>query len=137
GYMKEPIPPHNLTFTFIGACLLWVGWFGFNAGSALAANGTAAQAFLNTIAAPAAAALAWGIGERITGGHASLLGFASGAVAGLVAITPAAGFVGTVGGIVLGALAGFICLWAVVTLKPLLKYDDSLDVFGIHGIGGI
>ncbi len=137
GFLKEPIPPHNLVFVFIGACLLWVGWFGFNAGSALAANGTAAVAFLNTITAPAAAALAWAIGEKFTRGHASLLGFASGAVAGLVAITPAAGFVGTVGAVVLGAVAGFICLWAVVTLKPLLKYDDSLDVFGIHGIGGI
>ncbi len=137
GFLKEPIPPHNLVFVFIGACLLWVGWFGFNAGSALAANGTASVAFLNTITAPAAAAVAWAIGEKFTRGHASLLGFASGAVAGLVAITPAAGFVGTVGAIVLGAVAGFICLWAVVTLKPLLKYDDSLDVFGIHGIGGI
>ena len=136
-FLKEPIPPHNLTFTFIGACLLWVGWFGFNAGSALAANGTAAQAFLNTITAPAAAALAWAVGEKLTRGHASLLGAASGAVAGLVAITPAAGFAGTVGSIVLGAVAGFVCLWAVVTLKPMLKYDDSLDVFGIHGIGGI
>src|SRR5690606_5220310 len=136
-YLKEPIAPHNLTFTFIGASILWVGWFGFNAGSAGAADGIAAQAFLNTITAPAAAALAWGLGERITRGHASLLGFASGAVAGLVAITPAAGFVGTVGAIVIGALAGFVCLWAVVFLKPRLKYDDSLDVFGIHGIGGI
>jgi len=137
GYMKEPIAPHNLVFTFTGACLLWVGWFGFNAGSALAANGTAAQAFLNTITAPAAAALAWAIGEKITRGHASLLGAASGAVAGLVAITPAAGFAGTVGAIVLGTLAGFVCLWAVVWLKPKFKYDDSLDVFGVHGIGGI
>jgi Amt family ammonium transporter len=137
GFLKEPIPPHNLVFVFIGASLLWVGWFGFNAGSALAANGLASVAFLNTVTAPAAAALAWAIGEKFTRGHASLLGFASGAVAGLVAITPAAGFVGTVGAIVLGAVAGFICLWAVVTLKPLLKYDDSLDVFGIHGIGGI
>ncbi len=137
GFLKEPIPPHNLVFVFIGACLLWVGWFGFNAGSALAANGTASVAFLNTITAPAAAAVAWAIGEKFSRGHASLLGFASGAVAGLVAITPAAGFVGTVGAIVLGAVAGFVCLWAVVTLKPMLKYDDSLDVFGIHGIGGI
>lgn len=136
-FLKEAIPPHNLTFTFIGACLLWVGWFGFNAGSALAANGTAAQAFLNTITAPAAAALAWGVAEKFTRGHASALGVVSGAVAGLVAITPAAGFSGTVGAIVLGAVAGFVCLWAVVTLKPMLKYDDSLDVFGIHGIGGI
>jgi Amt family ammonium transporter len=137
GYMKEPIAPHNLTFTFIGACLLWVGWFGFNAGSALAANGTAAQAFLNTVTAPAAAALAWAVAEKFTRGHASALGAFSGAVAGLVAITPAAGFSGTIGAIVLGAIAGVACLWAVVTLKPMLKYDDSLDVFGIHGIGGI
>jgi Amt family ammonium transporter len=137
GFLKEPIPPHNLTFTFIGACLLWVGWFGFNAGSALAANGVSAQAFLNTITAPAAAGIAWALAEKFTRGHASLLGAASGAVAGLVAITPAAGFAGTVGSIVLGAVAGLVCLWAVVTLKPMLKYDDSLDVFGIHGIGGI
>ncbi|ODT69453.1 MAG: ammonia channel protein [Pelagibacterium sp. SCN 63-23] len=137
GYMKEPIAPHNLVLVYIGACLLWVGWFGFNAGSALGANGIAAQAFLNTITAPAAAAIAWAVGEKITRGHASALGFVSGAVAGLVAITPAAGFAGTFGSIVLGALAGFVCLWAVVTLKPLLKYDDSLDVFGIHGVGGI
>jgi Amt family ammonium transporter len=137
GYLKEPIPPHNLVFTFAGASILWVGWFGFNAGSALAANGTAAQAFLNTVTAPAAAALAWGLGEKFTRGHASLLGFASGAVAGLVAITPAAGWVGTVGAIVLGVVAGFVCLWAVAVLKPMLKYDDSLDVFGIHAVGGI
>jgi Amt family ammonium transporter len=137
GYMKEPIAPHNLVFVFIGASLLWVGWFGFNAGSALAANGTAAQAFLNTITAPAAAALAWALGERVTRGHASALGAFSGAVAGLVAITPAAGFSGTLGAIVLGAVASLVCLWAVVSLKPMLKYDDSLDVFGIHGIGGI
>jgi Amt family ammonium transporter len=137
GYMKEPLAPHNLVFAYIGACLLWVGWFGFNAGSALGANGLAAQAFLNTITAPAAAAIAWAIGEKITRGHASALGFISGAVAGLVAITPAAGFAGTFGAIVLGAVTGFVCLWAVVTLKPMLKYDDSLDVFGIHGVGGI
>jgi len=137
GFMKEPIPPHNLVFVFIGACLLWVGWFGFNAGSNLEANGLTAQAFLNTVTAPAAAALAWGVAEKFTRGHASLLGFASGAVAGLVAITPAAGFAGTMGAVVLGAIAGVVCLWAVVTLKPMLKYDDSLDVFGIHGVGGI
>ena len=137
GYMKEPIAPHNLVFVFIGASLLWVGWFGFNAGSALAANGVAAQAFLNTVTAPAAAALAWALGEKITRGHASALGAFSGAVAGLVAITPAAGFAGTFGAIVLGAVASLVCLWAVVSLKPMLKYDDSLDVFGIHGIGGI
>jgi Amt family ammonium transporter len=136
-FLKEPIPPHNLTFTFIGACLLWVGWFGFNAGSNLEATGLAAQATLNTITAPAAAALAWAIAEKFTRGHASLLGAASGAVAGLVAITPAAGFAGTMGAIVLGAIAGVVCLWAVVTLKPMFKYDDALDVFGVHGIGGI
>jgi Amt family ammonium transporter len=137
GYLKEPLAPHNLVFTYIGACLLWVGWFGFNAGSALGANGLAAQAFLNTITAPAAAGIAWALGERVTRGHASSLGFVSGAVAGLVAITPAAGFAGTFGSIVLGAIAGIVCLWAVVSLKPRLKYDDSLDVFGIHGVGGI
>ncbi|MDB5541919.1 MAG: ammonium transporter [Devosia sp.] len=136
-FLKEPIPPHNLTFTFIGACLLWVGWFGFNAGSNLEANGLTAQALLNTITAPAAAALAWAVAEKFTRGHASLLGAVSGAVAGLVAITPAAGYAGTMGSIVLGAVAGVICLWAVVTLKPRFKYDDALDVFGIHGIGGI
>jgi Amt family ammonium transporter len=136
-FMKEPIPPHNLSFTFLGACLLWVGWFGFNAGSNLEANGLTAQAFLNTVTATAAAALAWALGERLTRGHASLLGAASGAVAGLVAITPAAGLAGTVGAILLGAVAGFVCLWAVVALKPLFKYDDALDVFGIHGVGGI
>jgi Amt family ammonium transporter len=136
-FMKEPIPPHNLTFTFIGTCLLWVGWFGFNAGSNLEANGLAAQALLNSIIAPAAAALAWAIAEKFTRGHASLLGAASGAVAGLVAITPAAGYAGTMGAIVLGAVAGVVCLWAVVTLKPMFKYDDALDVFSIHGIGGI
>jgi len=137
GYMKEPIAPHNLVMTYIGAGLLWFGWFGFNAGSNLEANGLTAQALLNTITAPSAAALAWAIGEKITRGHASALGAVSGAVAGLVAITPAAGFAGTGGAIVLGGIAGFVCLWAVVTLKPVLKYDDSLDVFGIHGVGGI
>ncbi|WP_395812702.1 ammonium transporter [Devosia sp.] len=136
-FLKEPIPPHNLTFTFIGACMLWVGWFGFNAGSNLEATGLAAQATLNTITAPAAAALAWALAEKFTRGHASLLGAASGAVAGLVAITPAAGFAGSMGAIVLGAAAGVICLWAVVTLKPMFKYDDALDVFGVHGVGGI
>ncbi|MHB1110282.1 MAG: ammonium transporter [Devosia sp.] len=137
GFLKDVMAPHNLTFTLIGACLLWVGWFGFNAGSNLEANGLTAQALLNTITATAAAALAWATAEKLIRGHASLLGAASGAVAGLVAITPAAGFAGTLGAIVLGAVAGVVCLWAVVTLKPMLKYDDSLDVFGIHGIGGI
>jgi len=137
GFGKENMAPHNLTFAFIGACLLWVGWFGFNAGSNLEANGLTAQAVLNTITATSAAALAWSIGEKIARGHASLLGAISGAVAGLVAITPAAGLAGTVGSIFLGAIAGFVCLWAVVSLKPKLKYDDSLDVFGVHGVGGI
>ncbi|WP_297113518.1 ammonium transporter [uncultured Devosia sp.] len=137
GYLKEPIPPHNLVLTYIGAGLLWFGWFGFNAGSNLEANALTAVALVNTIRAPAAGALAWALGERITRGHASALGAVSGAVAGLVAITPAAGFSGVGGAIVLGAVAGVICLWAVVNLKPMLKYDDSLDVFGIHGVGGI
>ena len=137
GYMKEPIPPHNLVLTYIGAGLLWFGWFGFNAGSNLEANALTAVALMNTILAPAAGALAWALGEKVTRGHASALGAVSGAVAGLVAITPAAGFSGVGGAIILGALAGVICLWAVVNLKPLLKYDDSLDVFGIHGVGGI
>jgi Amt family ammonium transporter len=137
GYGKEPMAPHNLTFTLIGACLLWVGWFGFNAGSNLEANGLTAQAFLNTITATAAAALAWMFVEWLTRGHPSLLGAASGAVAGLVAVTPAAGFAGTMGAIAIGLVAGVVCLWAVVGLKAMLGYDDSLDVFGVHGIGGI
>ncbi|AVF03493.1 MULTISPECIES: ammonium transporter [Devosia] len=137
GYLKEPIPPHNLVLTYIGTGLLWFGWFGFNAGSNLEANALTAVALINTVLAPAAGALAWALGERITRGHASALGAVSGAVAGLVAITPAAGFSGVGGAIVLGGVAGVICLWAVVNLKPMLKYDDSLDVFGIHGVGGI
>jgi Amt family ammonium transporter len=137
GYGKDNMAPHNLVLTLIGACLLWVGWFGFNAGSNLEANGFAAVAVLNTILATAAAALAWSLGEYLTRGHASLLGAASGAVAGLVAITPAAGLSGFVGAIVLGLIAGIVCLWAVVWLKAALKYDDSLDVFGVHGVGGI
>jgi Amt family ammonium transporter len=137
GFLKEAVQPHNLTFLFIGACLLWVGWFGFNAGSNLEANGLTAQALLNTIVAPAAAGLAWALAERVTRGHASLLGAATGAVAGLVAITPAAGFAGAMGAIVLGAIAGVVCLWAVMTIKTLFKIDDSLDVFGVHGVGGI
>lgn len=137
GYLKEPIPPHNLVLTYIGAGLLWFGWFGFNAGSNLEANALTAVALVNTILAPAAGAIAWVVAEKITRGHASALGGMSGAVAGLVAITPAAGFAGVGGAIVLGAVASVICLWAVVNLKPMLKYDDSLDVFGIHGVGGI
>jgi Amt family ammonium transporter len=137
GYMKEAIAPHNLVWTYVGAGLLWFGWFGFNAGSNLEANALTAVALINTVLAPAAGALAWALGEKITRGHASALGAVSGAVAGLVAITPAAGFAGVGGAIVLGAIAGVVCLWAVVNLKPMLKYDDSLDVFGIHGVGGI
>ena len=137
GFGKEAMQPHNLTFTLIGACLLWVGWFGFNAGSNLEANGLTAMALLNTIVATAAAALAWMFGEWVTRGHPSALGAASGAVAGLVAVTPAAGFAGPMGAIAIGIAAGLICLWAVVWLKAIFKYDDSLDVFGVHGVGGI
>jgi ammonium transporter, Amt family len=137
GYGREAFTPHSLTLTMVGASLLWVGWFGFNAGSALEANGFAALAFINTFAATAAAVLAWCVGEALMKGKASMLGAASGAVAGLVAITPAAGNVGIVGGLVIGAIAGFACLWGVNGLKRLLGADDSLDVFGVHGVGGI
>jgi Amt family ammonium transporter len=137
GYGKEAFTPHSLTLTMVGASLLWVGWFGFNAGSALEANGFAALAFFNTLAATAAAVLAWCIGEALLKGKASMLGAASGAVAGLVAITPAAGNVGIGGGLVIGFIAGFACLWGVSGLKKLLGADDSLDVFGVHGVGGI
>ena len=137
GYGQEAIKPHNLTFTMIGAAMLWVGWFGFNAGSNLEATSGATLAFINTLLAPAAAVLAWSLGEALTRGHASMLGAASGAVAGLVGITPACGSVGPMGAIVIGLAAGFICLWGVTSLKKMLGADDSLDVFGIHGIGGI
>ena len=137
GYGKELMAPHNLPFTFIGACLLWIGWFGFNAGSNMEATGTAALALLNTVVATAAAALAWAFGEWLFRGHPSLLGGVSGAIAGLVGITPAAGFVGPMGAIVIGLVAGFVCMWFVVSLKSKLGIDESLDVFGIHGIGGI
>ncbi|MES2282534.1 MAG: ammonium transporter [Pseudomonadota bacterium] len=137
GYGKEAMAPHSLTLTMVGAALLWVGWFGFNAGSALEANGFAALAFMNTLVATAAAVLAWCVGEALMRGKASMLGAASGAVAGLVAITPAAGNVGIGGGLVIGLAAGFACLWGVNGLKKLLGADDSLDVFGVHGIGGI
>jgi len=137
GYNKEPMPPHSLTMTMIGAALLWVGWFGFNAGSNLEATGSAAMAFCNTHFATAAAAIAWMFGEWIFRGKPTMLGAASGAVAGLVAITPACGFVGPMGAIVLGIVAGLVCLWAVVWLKGKFGYDDSLDVFGVHCIGGI
>ena len=137
GYGKEAMAPHSLTLTMVGAALLWVGWFGFNAGSALEANGFAALAFINTFGATAAAVLAWCVGEALMRGKASMLGAASGAVAGLVAITPAAGNVGIGGGLIIGLAAGFACLWGVNGLKKLLGADDSLDVFGVHGIGGI
>ena len=137
GYGKEPMAPHSLTLTMVGAGLLWVGWFGFNAGSNLESNAYAALAMLNTFVATAAAALAWPAAEWLTKGKPSLLGAVSGAVAGLVAVTPAAGFVGPVGAIILGLVAGFICLISCSAIKNALGYDDSLDVFGVHGIGGI
>ena len=136
GYGRESFTPHSLTMTMIGASLLWVGWFGFNAGSALEAGGTAALAFVNTLNATAAAALTWTFAEWLLKGKPSMLGAASGAVAGLVAITPAAGFVGVIGALVIGLAAGIICLWGVNGLKKLLGADDSLDVFGVHGVGG-
>ncbi|WP_084455039.1 ammonium transporter [Comamonas composti] len=137
GFGKEALPPHSLTLTMVGASLLWVGWFGFNAGSAGAANGTAGLAFINTIVATSAAALAWLGAEVLHKGKASMLGAASGAVGGLVVITPAAGFVGPMGAIVMGLIAGPICLWGVSGLKKLLGADDVCDVFGVHGVGGI
>jgi Amt family ammonium transporter len=136
GYGKEAMSPHNLTMTMIGASLLWFGWFGFNAGSALEANGTAALAFMNTFLATACAVLAWTFGEWLFKGKPSMLGAASGAVAGLVAITPAAGNVGIPGAFVIGLGAGLVCLWGVNWLKKLLGADDALDVFGIHAVGG-
>jgi ammonium transporter, Amt family len=137
GYGKELMAPHSLTMTMIGAALLWVGWFGFNAGSNLEANGTAALAMLNTFVATAAAAVAWLFAEWIIKGKPSLLGTVSGVVAGLVAVTPACGWVGPMGAIVLGLVAGVVCFIASTSLKNALGYDDSLDVFGIHGVGGI
>ncbi len=137
GYGKESMAPHNLPLTMIGACLLWVGWFGFNAGSNLEATGTAAVAFLNTIVATAAAVLAWLLAESLARGKASALGAASGAVAGLVAITPACGFVGLAGALVIGLVAGVGGFWGVNGLKRMLGADDSLDVFGVHGVCGI
>jgi Amt family ammonium transporter len=137
GYGKEAFPPHSLVLTMVGASLLWVGWFGFNAGSALEANGTAGLAFLNTFVATAAAVLSWIFAEWFLKGKPSMLGAASGAVAGLVAITPAAGNVGLMGALVIGFLAGVICLWGVTGLKKMLKVDDALDVFGVHALGGI
>jgi Amt family ammonium transporter len=137
GYGKESMAPHSLTLTMVGASLLWVGWFGFNAGSNLEANGGTTLAFINTLFATAAAVLAWCVGETLGKGKASMLGAASGAVAGLVAITPACGTVGPMGAIIIGLVAGFLCLWGVSGLKKMLGADDSLDVFGVHGVGGI
>ena len=137
GYGREAMTPHSLTLTMVGASMLWVGWFGFNAGSNLEATSGAALAFINTLVAPAAAVLAWCLGEALFKGKASMLGAASGAVAGLVGITPACGTVGPMGAIVIGLVCGFVCLWAVSGLKRMLGADDSLDVFGVHGVGGI
>ena len=137
GHGREAFTPHSLTLTMVGASLLWVGWFGFNAGSAGAANGGAGLAFINTVLATAAATLTWSLGEAMHKGKASMLGAASGAVGGLVAVTPAAGFVGPIGAIVIGGLAGLVCLWGVSGLKRLLNVDDAFDVFGVHGLGGI
>lgn len=137
GFGKEALPPHSLTLTMVGASLLWVGWFGFNAGSAGAANGIAGLAFINTILATGAAAISWIVAEALLRGKASMLGAASGAVAGLVTITPAAGFVGPMGSIVMGIIAGPLCFWGVSGLKHMLKVDDVCDVFGVHGVGGI
>lgn len=137
GYGREIMAPHNLTMTMIGASLLWIGWFGFNAGSELAPDGISALAFTNTVLAPAAAVLSWSVCEWIMNGKPSLLGACSGAVAGLVAITPACGWVGIGGGLVIGLVAGAACLWGVHGLKKMLHVDDSLDVFGVHGLGGI
>jgi Amt family ammonium transporter len=137
GFGKEALSPHNVPMTMIGAALLWFGWFGFNAGSALEANNSAALAFINTFLATACAVLSWIFFEWIFKGKPSMLGAASGAVAGLVAITPAAGNVGIPGAFVIGSLAGVVCLWGVSGLKRLLGADDSLDVFGVHALGGI
>ena len=137
GYGKEAIKPHSVPFTFIGAALLWIGWFGFNAGSAVAANETASLAMINTLVATAAAVLGWTFVEAVAKGKPSALGAASGAIAGLVGITPAAGSVGPIGAIVIGLAAGVLCVWGVTGLKKLLGADDSLDVFGVHGLGGI
>jgi len=137
GYGKEPMAPHNLTLTVIGAAMLWVGWFGFNAGSAVAADGRAGMAMAVTQIATGAAALGWMFAEWMSKGKPSVLGIPSGAVAGLVAITPASGFVGPTGGLVIGLVAGAVCFWSATSLKRMLKYDDSLDAFGVHGIGGI
>ncbi|ROR48948.1 ammonium transporter [Diaphorobacter sp. C33] len=137
GFGREAFTPHSLTLTMVGASLLWVGWFGFNAGSAGAANAVAGLAFVNTVLATSAATLSWIAGEALHKGKASMLGAASGAVAGLVAVTPAAGFVGPMGSIAIGLIAGLVCLWGVGGLKKMLNVDDAFDVFGVHGVGGI
>ena len=137
GYQKEIMAPHSLTMTLVGTGLLWVGWFGFNAGSALEANGSAGLALINTFTATAAGVLFWMLTERVLGHKGSLLGACSGAIAGLVAVTPAAGNSGPFGAILLGSIAGIVCCWFVMKLKAKLGFDDSLDVFGIHGIGGL
>ncbi|WP_093510814.1 ammonium transporter [Sphingopyxis sp. YR583] len=137
GYQKEIMAPHSLTLTMVGTGMLWVGWFGFNAGSALEANGSAALAMINTLVATASAGLFWMLAEKLAGHKPSALGFCSGIIAGLVAVTPAAGNSGPFGAIVLGAVASLIAFYAVTVLKPKLGYDDSLDAFGIHGVGGI
>jgi len=137
GYGRESMAPHNLPMTMIGASMLWAGWFGFNAGSALEANNSAALAFMNTFLATACAVLSWTFGEWILKDKPSMLGAASGAVAGLVAITPAAGNVGIPGAFVIGLAAGLVCLWGVNGLKRMIGVDDTLDVFGVHAVGGI
>jgi Amt family ammonium transporter len=137
GYAKEPMPPHSLTMTMIGASLLWVGWFGFNCGSNLEAGATAILAMMNTFVATAAAGLAWMLAEWMVKGKPSLLGLASGVVAGLVAVTPASGFAGPMGSILLGLVAGVVCFIFCTSIKNAVGYDDSLDVFGVHCIGGI
>src|SRR5256884_118967 len=136
GYPKQPMPPHSLVLSFIGACLLWVGWFGFNAGSALAASSLATSAFVATHFAAAAAALGWSAAEWLKNGRASALGAISGAVAGLVAITPASGFVAPMPALAIGLIAGVVCYWMVTKVKAIFEYDDALDAFGVHGAGG-
>ena len=136
GYPRQPMPPHSLVLSFIGACLLWVGWFGFNAGSALASGSLATSAFVATHLGAAAAAITWSVAEWIRNGRASALGAISGAVAGLVAITPAAGFVAPMPALAIGAIAGVVCYWMVTKVKAIFGYDDALDAFGVHGAGG-
>ena len=137
GYGREAMKPHSMTMTMIGTALLWVGWFGFNAGSELTSDGISGLALVNTILAPAASLVSWTICEWFLKGKPSLLGACSGAIAGLVVITPACGFVGVNGGIIMGLIGGAVCLWGVHGLKKALRVDDTLDVFGIHGLGGI